>query len=56
MGAWPNNALHLTASSRDPGYPEPLSQNRTSAIHIRLFGTVGYTPYGRPVDDLPLSQ
>ncbi len=39
-------------SSRDPGYPGPLSQNRTCAGHIRLFGTAGYEPHCRPGYDL----
>ena len=40
-------------SSRRPGCPGRLSQNRTSAVHIRLFGTAGCYPRGRPVHDLP---
>ncbi len=39
-------------SSRRPGHPGRLSQNRTSAVHIRLFGTTGCYPRGRPVHDL----
>ena len=47
-------------SSRGPGCPGPLSQNRTCAGHIRLFGTAGFgvfaSPRHRPVHDLVLSQ
>ena len=39
-------------SSRNPHRWGLLSQNRTCAVHIRLFGTVGYDPHGRPVSDL----
>ena len=41
-----NSALLLTShqSSRRPGCPGRLSQNRTSAVHIRLFGTAVITP------------
>jgi hypothetical protein len=31
-------------SRRRPSYPERLAQNRTSAFHIRLFGTTVITP------------
>ena len=36
------------ASSRDPGYPGPLSQNRTSAVHIRLFRTMDFPDFSVP--------
>ena len=39
-------------SSRRPPRGGRLSQNRTSAVHIRLFGTVGCNPRRRPVHDL----
>jgi len=43
-------------SSRRPRFQGRLSQNRTSAVHIRLFGTAGCDPRSRPVYDLALSQ
>ena len=47
-------------SSRDPDYSGPLSQNRTSAVHIRLFRMVGFVPEKSPhhgsMVDLDLSQ
>jgi len=49
-----------SASSRGPGCPGPLSQNRTSPVHIPLFGTAGFLladfHHCRPVYDLALSQ
>jgi len=44
------------ASSSRPGCPERLSQNRTSAVHIRLLGTAGFDPGGRPGHDLAVTR
>ena len=44
----------LRELSRRPGHPGRLSRNRTSAVHIRLFGATGYDPRRRPVHDLGL--
>ncbi len=52
QGTWGTRA----GSSRRPGHPRRLSQNRTSAVHIRLVGAAGCDPRGRPVFDLDLSQ
>jgi hypothetical protein len=46
----------LAGSSSRPGCPERLSQNRTSAVHIRLFGTAGYDPGSRPDYDLAVAR
>jgi hypothetical protein len=40
------------ASGRRPGFPGHLPQNRTCAVHIRLFGAAGYYPHCRPAYDL----
>ena len=47
--------VHRSLSSRCPGRPGHLSQNRTSVAHIRLFGTAGWSRR-RPFYDLGLSQ
>ena len=48
--------LRRSQSSRRPGRPGRLSQNRTCAVHIRLFGTMNCDPHRRPAYDLALFQ
>ena len=43
-------ALRRSGSRGD--HPPRLPQNRTCAVHIRLFGTAGCEPRRRPVCDL----
>ena len=52
----PSPVLGAVKSSSRPRCQGRLSRNRTSDVHIRLFGTAGYDSVGRPGVDLAVSQ